>query len=151
MPIVYLNKRQKVELVARFAKVKGLARAVKQLRDAVNFAELEDLQERNQEILEKLAADKIITAVNANISKALASKYGVVTMFWNDPPEKVEIDKSLLEIVRAKWPKEEDLDGGEWTVLELKDELDRAWEDAKSNNKKMGEETKSDRQETANA
>ena len=151
MPIVYLNKRQKAELVGRLAKVKGAARSVKQLREVLNFKELEELQDKNQEILENLVAKGELNSVNVNISKKLASEYGITLMGWNEVPGPVEIDKSLLEVVINKMPKEEELDGGDWTVLELKEELDRAWEDAKSNSKKVVEKVKEDKQETTNA
>ena len=79
------------------------------------------------------------------------NKYCIDIMRWDDPTEEVEMDKSLLENVRSKLPKEEDLEGAEWNVLDLKEELDRAWEDAKSNSKKVVKETESNNQETANA
>lgn len=151
MPILYLNKRQKAELVGRLAKAKGAARTVKQLREVFNFKELEDTQDRNQEVLEKLVEAKIIPSTNVNISKKLATSYGISLMLSNDAPDEIEIDKTLVENTLAKMPKEEDLEGGDWLLLETRKALEDSLESSKSNNKKMVEEAEANKQAEANA
>ena len=126
-------------MVGRLGKQKSAARLVRQLREALKIAELETLQEANQEKIESLVASGEI-GERTNISKKLAAKHGIAVLAWDEDPEAFGLDKSLLESARGKMPKEEDLDGSDWPVLDIKEELDRAWEAAKETSKKVGEE-----------
>lgn len=147
MPVVNLNVKQIVEVYKIVAKRKGrtAAQFVRRLREVFDMDEIESQQEAVFEKMAELIAAGTVKD-GQSVPRKRAKALGLTIWEWDDPATAVPMDKLVLEQVRAAVKAELDKEGGDATVtgadyrlLDVEEELDRAWTEAKEGSKSADE------------
>lgn len=148
MPIINLNVRQITAAYNIAAKRKGrtAAQFIRRLREVFDMDTIEYEQEAVFEKMSELIAAGTVKE-GQSVPRSRAKKLGLTVWEWTDPPKAIPMDKLVLEqlraAVKAEFDKEGDgatMTGGDYRLLDVEEELDRAWTEAKEGSKSVDDE-----------